>query len=530
MPPMRLFEKRPEHPLADPDEAKRVLEALAESRPQEALQELQHWFGTLHEFDGFACDDRLDLVKRLDAVSRPLLAKAFAEFFAHVHLRDRAQHGREQMLQAYWSKLAGAYARCVSDNERGEKRAKEIRDELPLALARSYRASFLAAKARCMMYLSIAPKDWHALYQPFAFAEVAHFDSAPARVYEREAQSTPRAELAKLLAFQLAARVLDRFAISFVWSREPSAECTAVIDLGAGGPPRFAAPGHARSAGQRYFGAGPALAKLKELESLSARDLLSDELRFGTEFTPPQIVTVIRHLLRYLGPTPPRRRGARVPIAGSIEVVRGFAAICQRVTAIDVATNAELKEDLKVATEKAKKGLQVEAEEIEAVPETWKVTDRSDWGVGVEIPAGLGTWVEPGVLCGIRDSEKAPWGAGIIRRLDASAAGSVRCGLQVLSKKPVSVWLRVLGREGQQASNWETSTGSFAYDHTRAIVLPEAKAGDRPVLLLEGTKFVPDQICEVVMGERSRHIKLVEFVEAGADYLRAAFIWMAPGA
>ena len=100
-------------------------------------------------------------------------------------------------------------------------------------------------------------------------------------------------------------------------------------------------------------------------------------------------------------------------------------------------------------------------------------------------------------------------------------------GLQILSKKPVSVWLRVLGRQGQEVSNWESSTGSFAYDYARAIVLPDApKVGELPVLLLAAGKFVPEQVCEIVMGEHSRHIRLAQFVEEGADYARAAFAWV----
>ena len=87
----------------------------------------------------------------------------------------------------------------------------------------------------------------------------------------------------------------------------------------------------------------------------------------------------------------------------------------------------------------------------------------------------------------------------------------------------------LLGREGHEASNWETATGSFQYQYVRAIVLPDApKVGKLPVMLLSGTKFVPKQICEIMMGERSRHIKLADFLDQGADYVRAAFEWIAP--
>jgi hypothetical protein len=522
---LKLFERLPEHPLAARGEAERLVQGLPRERPADAVAELAHWLASLAQFDGFACDHRLDLVETLDAAGQSPAAQLFAELYAHAHQRDRAQRKRFGLIESYWESLAGAYRRCVIDNERGERRAAEIKEKLPLALARAYRASFHAARARCLMYLPASPKDWAALYRPLAFAELARFAATPVRLYEREVRSTARAELTKLLAFvmsaphelppaqvDLAARILERFAVSFAWAEKPGPGCACVIDVAAGGAPRLA---QAREApqGRRYFGAGPALAKLQELEQLSARDLLSEEMRFGADFPPTLIVTVIRHLLRYLGPNPPRRQGKRVPTAGKIDVVRGFRAICQRVIEIEA---------------KGADDLSVQAEEASAPPETWQVLERSEWGVGAQLAPGVGNWTEPGVLCGLRDGEGARWGVAIIRRLDASAEAT-RCGLQILSKKPVSVWLRIIGREGQETSNWESSTGSFSYDYTRAIVLADApKVDGRPVLLLETGKFVPDQICEIVVGEQARFVKLARFLEEGADYLRVAFDWLAP--
>ena len=540
---LRLFEKRPEHPLAEKGELERVLAGLQASKPLDALHEIAHWLGTLRDFDGFACDDRLLLVKNLDDAGRPLVEEAFAAFYANAHTRDKNERKREELLELYWTNVSGAYGRCVADNERQEKRWKEIRAELPLALGRCYRAALLAAKTRCMLYRPAKP-DWLSLYRLVSFAELAHFATEAVQIYPREVRSTARAELTKLLAFivavpqelppeqiELTARVLDRFAISFAWSAKQDEASTHSIDLNAGGPPRRIA-GDEPPGARRYFGAGQALKKLAELEQLSAKNLLTDEMRFGAEFSPTQIVTVIRHFLRYAGEKPPRRAAQRAQSVGKLEVVRGFAAICQRVVAVDISSNAALQEDLEVARAKAKgkQGLTVAADEVEAIPENWQLVDRSEWGMGCAVPAGLGAWAEPGVLCGIREKPTDPWGVAIIRRLDSDGAAGNRCGLQILSKKPISVWLRVLGREGQEVSNWESSSGSFAYDYARAIVLADApKVDNHPVLLLEGGKFVPEQICEVVMGEHSRHLKLGEFLEQGSDYLRAAFGWMVAG-
>jgi hypothetical protein len=61
-------------------------------------------------------------------------------------------------------------------------------------------------------------------------------------------------------------------------------------------------------------------------------------------------------------------------------------------------------------------------------------------------------------------------------------------------------------------------------------MLPDAlKSHDHPVMILENKTYVPGQLCEVMMGEHSRHIQLVEFLEEGEDYVRAAFEWQQPG-
>ena len=210
-----------------------------------------------------------------------------------------------------------------------------------------------------------------------------------------------------------------------------------------------------------------------------------------------------------------------------MSVVHGLKPICQRVTKIELGSGTALGENLDLKAKTAGT-VNLVAEEIESTPELWAQKDQSEWGLGVDIPPDLGKWAEPGRLCGIQLRGAKDWWVGIIRRLDADAG--LHCGIRIFSKRPVSVWLRVLGASGHQADNWASSTGSFAYDYMRAIMLPDAlKSHDHPVMILENKSYVPGQICEVMMGEHSRQIKLVEFLEEGEDYVRAAFEWQQTG-
>jgi hypothetical protein len=168
------------------------------------------------------------------------------------------------------------------------------------------------------------------------------------------------------------------------------------------------------------------------------------------------------------------------------------------------------------------------ADEIESTPESWAQTDQSEWGLGADIPPGLGKWAEPARLCAIQPRSEKNWWVGIIRRMDAG--NGLHCGIRIFSKRPVSVWLRVIETGERQAANWDASNGAFAYDYLLGLMLPDApKARDYPVMILEYRNYVPGQLCEVMMGEHSRQIKLVEILEQGEDYVRAAFEWPQSG-
>ncbi len=531
---------KPDHPLRDVEAAKEVLAALPEGVSLETLEQLSHWVGSVKDTPGFACDDRLAVMRLLDQAAALHAEPLFNQFFSKIHQQDRATRKIWDALCEYWRRLAQGYAQCVADFEHGEKGAGGVEEQMPLALARALRAASLRFKLRYLRFVGIDAKAWAPLYRMYAFAELKQFDNVPVVAYAREAHTTARAELQKVLLLYLAAphefppaqlelafRILARFAISAEWSHVPRAECNFVIDMGADGPPSHSSAKEAPGANKRFIGGGHALSKLTELRMLSEKNMLSEEQRFGREFSPAQIITVIKHLCIYLSVAPPQRRFARTKAAAEVSVVHGLKPICQRVTKIELGSGMSLGEDLDIRAKTANI-MKLVAEEIESTPETWSQKDQSEWGLGADIPPDLGKWAEPGKLCGVQARGEKNWWVGIVRRMDAD--NGLHCGIRIFSKRPVSVWLRVLGAGEHQAANWESSTGSFAFDYLRAIMLPDAlKSHDHPVIILENKTYVPGQLCEVMMGEHSRHFKLVEFLEEGEDYVRAAFEWQQPG-
>jgi len=54
----------PDHPMADPQEAKRILDELLAQDPVKALEELGHWHETLSLAEGFRPEQRIRLLLR----------------------------------------------------------------------------------------------------------------------------------------------------------------------------------------------------------------------------------------------------------------------------------------------------------------------------------------------------------------------------------------------------------------------------------------------------------------------------------
>lgn len=536
---LRQFGGKPDHPLRDAQSAQEVLAGLPDEVSLENLEQISHWVASVKDAPGFACDDRLAVMRLLDQAGGAHAGPLFDRFFSNVHQPDRSTRNVWDALCEYWGRLAEGYARCAADFEHGEKGAGNVEQEMPLALARALRAAGLRFKLRYLRFVGVEAQAWAPLYRLYAFAELKQFETRPVVAYPREVHTTVRAELQKIMLLHLAAphelppgqlelvyRILARFAISAECSRVPRTDCNFIFSLVAGGPPVHMRQTETAGAGKRFIGGGAALTKLDELRVLCEQNMLNEEQRFGKEFSPSQIITVIKHLHTYLCVAPPQRRYARTKAAAEVGVVHGLKPICQRVTQIEIGSGAALSEDLDMKAKTANI-MKLVAEEIESTPETWAQKDRSEWGLGVDIPPDLGKWAEPGKLCGIQLRGEKVWWVGIIRRIDADAG--VHCGIRVFSKRPVSIWLRVLGASEHQSSNWASSTGSFSYDYMRAIMLPDAlKSHDHPVMILENKSYVPGQLCEVMMGEHSRLIKLVEFLEEGEDYVRAAFEWQQP--
>jgi hypothetical protein len=330
----------------------------------------------------------------------------------------------------------------------------------------------------------------------------------------------------RALDLELSARIISRLAGGFALRAQPDAECNFHFDLAQpAGPVRHAADTPA-SATMRYFGAAQARVVIQETLDRFAANPAEPEKRFGSDFSIAEKLVALKRLLLFWGDSPPKQRWPRVKIEAKIKVAHGFTSASELVTRIEFSGMAEMSADQRVKV-KQQTGIAVQAEESTAAITEWMERDGSTWGVGVDIPRQDEAWARIGSLLTFHAAGQKAWWLGAIRRMQRDAHEHVHAGIEILSKKPLSVYLRGIGEGAERAENWQTSSGSFRFTYLNALILGEGPAsGTNPEILLKRDGFNPGIQYEVLMGGETPHVRLEELIERGEDYDRVRVTWL----
>src|SRR5258706_6511354 len=132
---MKLFGSKPDHPLADPKEAKRLLEALPADEVK-ALDEIMHWIESVAALEGFKPEARLQLLFVLDDAAQPRVRKLAKESFTTARPSRYQENRLWTALHGYWRQAGHAYARQIDQFVQGQKGIDAAKALLPLLLVR----------------------------------------------------------------------------------------------------------------------------------------------------------------------------------------------------------------------------------------------------------------------------------------------------------------------------------------------------------------------------------------------------------
>jgi hypothetical protein len=223
----------------------------------------------------------------------------------------------------------------------------------------------------------------------------------------------------------LVEQLIEECTESFGLDRAPRRGCHYYVDLsGNAAPMRLIERPTAREH-IRYFGPDRAAAKVDGLiKAFRERGVIPSILNPGDTLAPTIVLDVLNHVRRYWAPTPPVRASERKRAVARISVVHGLSSILGMVSGV----SNELDFDSGV--------------------ETWTVEDESEGGFGAVITETDSDWLEIGSLLAVCAEESATWSIASVRRLSRPAAGTIRVGVEVLSRAEVKVEIAAVDSDG----------------------------------------------------------------------------------
>ena len=417
---------RPDHPMADPKEARRILDALP-LQELKALEELAHWHESVSTVEGFKPADRLQLLAAIDDAAQARCRKLGRDYFGAARPSRYQENLMWTHLHEYWRQAGQAWARGVDLLLQGKTPDAK---GAALPASRALRAYGQQIKWQHMRYGPIDPSVWGVANKIYAAMEKLGVADTKVQLGSGAAmmETTPRQEFLKATMFsasspdglvplevELAERLVNDLAPRFKVGTEPSLELLYWTDLDRAVPPQRATKTPPAAPGLRCFGPGDALAMLDGyIQKIHATKQIPSGINLGGTYDPEVALEVMQHLSLYWAPDPPERQHARHPVKSRLAVANGFKA------AIDLLGGGDaLDFDGKAGTE------------------SWIVENVSAGGFGASVPQIKGDWLRVGVLLAMQPDGGNNWVIGIVRRVNRVTPQEARVGIQTLSRAPL---------------------------------------------------------------------------------------------
>ena len=483
--------KKPDHPMADIKEARKILGELPANDAYTCADELAHWLESVMAEEGYKPEYRAQLVQMLDETAQVHIRKLARDYIASPRLTKLQETRLWKAIYEYWRQVALAYVGCIDLYAAGAKGADALKGSMPLLLARALRA--LAAQVK-WMYVRYGPMDqsvWGVIAKVYALAETRKFAQSQVTLYPGiPGESTPEREFLKAvmlsasspdcllpLEMELCERLIAHFCASYTLRLDLQPDIAYWIDLATSQAPLRLArpPQHAPSL--RFFAAGKALEDLEALiKTVKTTGKVPAEVNLGGSYPAEAVLDVLNHLALYWSHKPPEREHQRHRVKSRLDVVHGFDGVLS-------AFGAGPGDD--------------------ADTETWIVEDVSAGGFGAGIPEIRGEWLKIGCLLGLQPEGGDTWVLGLIRRLQREIPLKASVGIQIIARSAEMVQLSVSGAGGSE-------TGVLISDGSES-------PGEARVLLRDGV-FVPGQNMEYRKGEYTCLLMPLGVVETGEEY------------
>ena len=431
---------KPDHPMADLKEARKILDEVPAGDPHKALEELGNWLDSVSATEGFKAELRAQLLFLIDEAAQPHVRKLVRDYISSVRL-SKFQEGRLWgAIHGYWRQAALAFSVCVDAYGSGARGTEGYKAGIVLLTVRALRALGQQMRWQYMRYGPFEESLWGAVAKIYALAENRKYARSKAVCYAAiPGETSPEQEFlrAVMLAssspdsllpveIELAERLIAHFSASFTLVLDQQPDIAYWIDLATNQPPLRIARPPQRAPTLRFFAAGKAMQELEELlGKVKATNLVPSTVNLGGTYEPAMVLDVLRHLALYWSSKPPERKHPRHRVKTRLAVAHGLDGVLGAL------------------------GASVSLDFESAATESWIVENVSAGGFGASIPQIKGEWLKIGCLLALQPEGGTNWVLGIVRRLNRESPQQGSVGIQTLSRTMESVQLRAQdGAEG----------------------------------------------------------------------------------
>lgn len=499
---LNFFSARPDHPLGDAKEFKRVLAELPQD-PFKAIDEVYTWFESLRQADDFRLNHFFEVISGLDEAVQRHLKGLVRNYLRTPRLSKNDENRLWSVCFNYWGEVSWLYASCVDRFHKNpkDKGSDAFKDRLPLAATRCMAARARQFKGVDCRYGVIGEDLWRGLGLPYLSAENGGYSTRPVQLYPGMQQNTSVSQqylqtlvresssmgMLLPLEIELADQLIAHFLPGFVFGKEYLPGSMYWVDAtGAQPPTRLAVPPTQSSTGLRFFQPGSAYPALEELMREVERGTVPNDLNLGTDYSTAEVLKVLQHLALYWSPAAPQREHIRHVVKTRMAVLQGFDSSL----AVFAGSVARLG--------------------IERSAESWVVENVSQGG----FRAGTGEAVElkVGSLLCMQPEGGNNWILGVIKRRSVNADAQT-VGIQTLSRGARSIELR------------PRTSGFSATDAIPGIWLCEENGGDVMRLALPPGSFSVRTALEFVLDGERYLLTPVELEESGNGFEIGVYRW-----
>ncbi|MGH8641345.1 MAG: hypothetical protein ACRET6_06525, partial [Burkholderiales bacterium] len=149
-----------EHPMADPKQARAIVDALPAKDAVKMLEEVTDWLESLNQSDSFALDRRLQGVELLDGAARRQQRELTKEYLSTPRVQKFQENRLWNAEYGFCMQLGEAYIRCIKECLSGFSGASAIRDRLPVITARAFRTLAFQLKWILLRYGLVEERIW----------------------------------------------------------------------------------------------------------------------------------------------------------------------------------------------------------------------------------------------------------------------------------------------------------------------------------------------------------------------------------